>query len=138
MLPESILDRHKLRKTSIRLALLRYLSNKHRAVSQSELEDYFKAENRVTIYRVLKDFERKGMIHRVLHTEQGNLFALCRDCHHLTAHPEEHAHFKCTDCSKVYCMPKVKLPSLSLPNGFVPKVFVYHILGTCNHCSQAS
>lgn len=117
---------------------MRYFSDMHRAVSQSELEDYFKAENRVTIYRVLKDFEREGMIHRVLHTNQGSLFALCRDCDHLAEHAEDHAHFKCTDCSKVYCMPKVNLPSLSLPNGFEPKIFFYHIHGICNQCSQTA
>ena len=82
-----------LKKTSVRIAILKHLSDASKALSQPELEIVFEGrENRVTIYRVLKDLEEKGLIHKVYDVTGTARFAVCHSCiEH--QHHDEHLHF---------------------------------------------
>ena len=106
-----------LKKTAVRVAVLKHLSDEIRALSQPELETLFEGrENRVTVYRVLRDLEEKGLIHKVYDVEGTARFALCRSCTE-HKHHDQHLHFNCVQCKNVICMDNINVVIPSLPTG---------------------
>ena len=64
---EELLRKHDLKRTVPRLSVLDVLSSRKSAVSQPDLEEILgKDIDRVTLYRVLKAFEEKGIIHKII------------------------------------------------------------------------
>jgi Fur family ferric uptake transcriptional regulator len=64
---EDLLVKNGLKRTGARLQVLDILSHRESATSQPYLENVVGKEiDRVTLYRILKTFEEKGIIHRVL------------------------------------------------------------------------
>lgn len=125
-----------LKRTPIRVAVLRHLDEIEHALSQPALEEAFEnRENRVTIYRVLRDLEEKGLIHRVFDISGTAKFAICQhnSCS-AHAHHDEHIHFNCTVCNNVYCLDTLTLPSLPMPDGFELATVNLSATGICKNC----
>jgi Fur family transcriptional regulator, ferric uptake regulator len=125
-----------LKKTTVRIAVLRHLSDSSNALSQPEFEAFFKGqENRVTVYRVLRDLEEKGLIHRVYDVEGIARFALCRSCNEHT-HNDEHIHFNCVACKNVFCLEDINLTIPVLPSGFKINMIHFTVEGICEKCNN--
>ena len=60
---DQLLHQHQLRKTPVRKEVLDVFLSRSEAVSQQYIEQHFDAIDRVTLYRTLKTFEQKGIIH---------------------------------------------------------------------------
>ena len=89
---------HELRHTGCREDILDILHNRDSALSHGDLENGLKdLYDRVTIYRTLKTFVDKGIIHKVL-DEEGLRYALCKEVCHDHDHHHDHVHFKCQLC----------------------------------------
>ena len=134
---ETLLRQHGLKKTPVRVAVMRLLSDRGYALSQPELEDTFEnKENRVTVYRVLRDLEEKGLIHKVYDLGGTAKFALCHsncDEHH---HHDEHLHFNCVECGNVYCINDTEIPTIRLPKGFQMRQLSLQAQGVCDTCTE--
>ncbi len=126
-----------LRQTDAREAVLELFLNGHYALAHSDLEaeltDKF---DRVTIYRTLKTFVDKGLIHKVLDDVGGMKYALCKnECntaeHH---HQHDHVHFKCNECGQTTCLEEVTIPALTLPIGYKKSEMNLLVQGTCVLC----
>lgn len=129
-----LLEKHQLKKTNARLQVLEIIAHKKSAVSQPELEQELKdAVDRVTLYRILKTFEEKGILHKVLDQHGTANYALCAGCDE-GHHHDQHLHFNCTQCNQVYCMDDIQFPAIKLPKGFSISAVMYTVLGTCNKC----
>ena len=102
----------------------------------SDLEKMFKESyDRVTMYRTLKSFLDKGLIHKVLDDEGTPKYALCSTTQCTThAHAHEHVHFKCETCGQTSCLDDIKVPSLTLPKGFQLKEMNLLLQGICASC----
>jgi Fur family transcriptional regulator, ferric uptake regulator len=125
-----------LKKTTVRIAVLKQLTESENALSQPELETVFEGrENRVTVYRVLRDFEEKGLIHRVYDVEGTARFALCRSCTE-HQHYDEHLHFNCIECKNVICLDSVHVNIPILPIGFKVKNIHFTVEGVCEKCNK--
>lgn len=125
---------HKLRSTTCREDVLVTFMNKEIALSHGDIENQLKDRfDRVTIYRTLKTFLEKGIIHKVL-DDEGVRYALCKD--HCTEHDHhhDHVHFKCTECGKTNCLDSVHVPSVALPKGYRAKEVNLLIQGMCPEC----
>ncbi|MFM2267994.1 MAG: hypothetical protein RL757_1435 [Bacteroidota bacterium] len=133
-----LLRKSGLKRTPIRVAVLELLAASQSARSKPELEIAFgNRENRVTIYRVLRDLEEKGLVHRVFDVEGTPKFAIC-DAHCSThAHHDEHLHFNCTTCLSVYCLDAISFPTINLPEGFELKNMNFSATGICKNCINA-
>jgi len=67
MTADGLLIRYELRKTNIRKEVLEsFISSEGRALSHSQLELMLEDTDRVTLYRTLKTFEQKGIIHQAV------------------------------------------------------------------------
>ncbi len=127
-----------LKRTPIRVAVLKHLAESNHAISQPALEAAFEnRENRVTIYRVLRDLEEKGLIHRVFDITGTAKFALCNQTACSShAHHDEHLHFNCTVCNNVYCLDMLELPKMTMPEGFELTTLNLSATGICKHCKH--
>lgn len=133
---QAILQKHKLRKTPIRVQVLGVFSGKEEAISHSELEKELVDTDRVTLYRTLKTFEESGIIHNVMDGTGVTRYALCQGtCEH-DHHQDNHAHFNCLTCGKTVCLEGVVIPHLDLPEGFQQESSHLIIKGNCELCTS--
>ena len=130
-----ILKDFDLKKTLSRSAILKLFINRPHALSYSDIEDEV-AQNfdRVTVYRTLKTFLDKGVIHKVLDDSGSLKYALCKEACNHHVHHHEHVHFKCTKCGQTNCLDGVNIPGIRLPQGYQAKEVNLLIQGTCAKC----
>ncbi|WP_373513257.1 Fur family transcriptional regulator [Persicitalea sp.] len=131
------LKNHNLRTTSCRENVLDTFRIRETALSQGDLEGALKNKkfDRVTIYRTLKTFLEKGIIHKVL-DDEGIRYALCKERCTEASHNHEHVHFKCTDCGQTNCLDNLHIPAFSLPPGYRAQETSLLIQGLCADCTQ--
>ncbi|MBP9926803.1 MAG: transcriptional repressor [Cyclobacteriaceae bacterium] len=134
--PESqILKDVDLRKTSSRATILGLFMRNPFALSYSDIEHQIADTiDRVTVYRTLKTFLDRGVIHKVLDDEGGLKYALCSKPCSTVEHHHEHVHFKCDKCGQTNCLENVIVPEVDLPKGYLAKEVNLLIQGTCSHC----
>lgn len=107
------------------------------AVSNKDILDKLPKDfDRVTLYRTLKSFEDKGLLHVIPDPEGEAKYALCNHDHtHAHGHDHSHAHFKCTQCHKVICLPDHHEPQVKIPSGYTLDKVIALATGTCDQCS---
>lgn len=133
-----ILKDYDLRTTTSRSAILRLFLRNSFALSYSDIEREIAASfDRVTVYRTLKTFLDKGVIHKVLDDEGSLKYALCSEPCSTHEHHHEHVHFKCTKCGQTSCLDEVTIPVVNLPKGYVAGEVNLLIQGTCSRCQKA-
>ena len=132
-----LLDKHDLKKTKARIGVLEILNSRETAVSQPLLEDILgKGVDRVTLYRVLKTFEEKGIIHKIIDLNGTANYAICGTACEDNEHHDEHLHFNCTVCYSVYCLDKFKVPKVIIPEGFTAGSVNIIMYGICDSCNR--
>ncbi len=131
-----LLQKHSLKVTGPRLSVLSILTSREVGTSQPDLENILKQEvDRVTLYRALKTFTEKGIIHKVFDANGTATYALCSIRCNENQHHDEHLHFNCTICNQVYCLDDIHFPEIKLPAGFKSDVITLTASGICNQCS---
>ncbi|GMQ25752.1 Fur family transcriptional regulator [Algoriphagus sp. oki45] len=133
--PEKILKSHQLRITDCRLEIIQEFLDKNIALSHADLEEMLKDNfDRVTIYRTLKTFLDKDLIHKVLDDGGATKYALCAHGENEHDHSHEHVHFKCEVCGETTCLDDINLPEVYLPKGFEKKEMSLLVQGVCDKC----
>ena len=131
-----LLKSFRLRSTPTRQEILHLFLKKDYALSHGDIESEIAEDiDRVTVYRTLKTFSDRGLIHKVLDDGGGLKYALCSEACSATEHRHEHVHFKCTQCGQTNCL-DVEIPVVKLPKGYHPKEVNLLIQGTCQNCSR--
>lgn len=134
---EELLVKNGLKRTGARLQVLEILSGRDSATSQPYLEQVMgKVVDRVTLYRVLQAFEEKGIIHKVLDSHGTANYAICSDGCDAHQHHDEHVHFDCDNCHKIYCLESVKIPVPKVPSGFKVQHLNLIATGICSACAD--
>ena len=126
-----------LKATPSRLSVIKVLGSDNQAYAHSELEVLFSDMDRVTLYRVLNDFEEVGLVHKIVDPSGVTRFALCKHNCPDVLHVDEHVHFSCQKCQKVFCLDQVHAPQIVMPEGFVARSIQTLISGCCKSCSEA-
>lgn len=131
-----LLKSYQLRKTPARQQVLGLFLESDFALSHHHLESRMENVDRVTLYRTLKTFEQKGLIHKAFDGSGALKYALCS--HNNCAehqHNDNHVHFNCAKCGKTTCLDEVTTPQMHLPEGY--KMAEQHILvkGVCPECN---
>ena len=129
-----ILTKHKLRITPVRKDVVRIFLESGCALSSSDIEERLVDSDRITLYRTLKSFEEKGIIHKAYDGTLVQKYALCESHCDEKHHHDEHVHFRCQVCEHTFCVEGVKVPSGSLPDGFIIAQTDMVITGTCTAC----
>jgi len=130
-----ILKDFKLRSTPSRAAILQAFLTHNYALSHGDVEKEVPALfDRVTVYRTLKTFVDKGLLHKVLDDEGGMKYALCNEACNTAKHHHDHVHFKCTRCGQTNCLEEVEIPGIKLPKGYQASEVNLLIQGVCDSC----
>jgi Fur family ferric uptake transcriptional regulator len=133
--PTSILQQHQLRVTSSRTDILQMFLESDFALSELHIEKKLGEEcDRVTIYRTLKTFLEKGILHKVLDENNVVKYALCRSGCEGGEHQHEHVHFKCQTCGDTSCLNDIPIQDVTLPKGYKKIESNLLILGICKKC----
>jgi Fur family transcriptional regulator, ferric uptake regulator len=131
-----LLKDFRLRSTPSRQEILHLFLRKDHALSHGDIEkEINNALDRVTVYRTLKTFLDRGLIHKVLDDEGSLKYALCNEACGAAGHHHDHVHFKCTICGQTNCL-NVEIPSVKLPKGYKPEELNLLIQGICGNCSS--
>lgn len=133
---KDLLKEFDLRTTSCRTEILGMFINKDFALSHADIEQKISSSHdRVTVYRTLKTFLDKGIIHRVLDDGGSAKYALCKDSCSTDIHNHEHVHFKCINCGITICLENVEVPGFSLPEGYKAIETSLLVQGICKNCN---
>jgi Fur family transcriptional regulator, ferric uptake regulator len=134
-----ILRAHQLRHTEPREAILSIFLGQGHALTYGAIEDQLSPEvDRVTVYRTLRTFVAKGILHTIPDEKDSVKYALCaHDCAP-TAHQHNHVHFTCADCGQTTCLDQLTIPRISLPTGFSFGQANLIVQGTCNNCTATA
>jgi Fur family ferric uptake transcriptional regulator len=126
-----------LRSTSARISVLQRLIAARRPVSHAELAELLVPEgyDRATVYRNLMDLTEANLASR---TELGDhVWRFEYRTPGAGDHASEHAHFLCTDCGAVACLPGVKLdltPAMMGEKPGISSVSSVLLKGKCEQC----
>ena len=132
--PDIILKKHGLKNTRQRIAVLDELSRSDSARSQPDLEKTLKAEmDRVTLYRILSSFQENGIVHAIMDQNGTMNYAPCTASCTAENHHDEHLHFNCSSCNRIFCL-EVKVPSVRIPEEFKVEQLSLTARGICNLC----
>ena len=131
---ENMLIAKQISPTARRFLVLDFLLKNPIAYSLSDLENEFEHSDRTTLYRTLKTFEEKGLIHNIQDGTGATKYALCADDCKDGVHDDLHLHFYCNECRETFCLPAIKIPEISLPKHFISQEFSLVAKGTCAKC----
>jgi Fur family transcriptional regulator, ferric uptake regulator len=130
---EEKLTEKQIKPTAMRLLVLEYLQQQKAAVSLKEVEEHFEKADRITLYRTLKTFQEKALIHSIEDGSGATKYALCEtgcEC----APEDTHVHFHCTSCQQTFCLPKISIPAFTLPLKFTLEEINLTAKGVCEDC----
>ncbi|KXK37111.1 MAG: transcriptional repressor [Saprospiraceae bacterium] len=131
---EQILKKHKLRITPIRKEVINLFTDSGHALSSADIEAQMPDADRITLYRTLKSFEEKGIIHKAIDGTATQKYALCEAQCDEHIHHDEHVHFHCENCELTFCMEGVFVPKVQIPAGFNVTQTDMVVKGVCNKC----
>jgi Fur family ferric uptake transcriptional regulator len=118
--------------TSMRILVYDFLSRQGSALSLSEIEQNFEHADRITLYRTLKTFEEKGIVHSIQenHTTR---YMLCEDDCNEHTHHDWHLHFYCKMCKQTTCKENFTIPT-SAESAFRIDEIRLFAKGICENC----
>ena len=76
---ETKLENRNIKPTAMRELVLKVLSEQTTAISLADLEQAFEKADKVTLYRTIKTFEEKKLIHSIDDGSVSVKYALCRE-----------------------------------------------------------
>ena len=133
---EETLAQKGIRITPMRQLLLEYFQTGGGAVGLKQLEEAFPKADRITMYRTLKTFEEKGLIHQIETSGSELKYAICNEKCAESQHYDRHPHFHCEQCGQIYCLEDVFIPQVNLPEGFRWSSVSMTFQGKCKSCES--
>lgn len=118
--------------TSMRILVYELLEQQQVAMSLSDMERHFYKADRVTIYRTLKTFEEKGIVHSIQENNTSK-YILCHDTCDSKMHNDSHLHFYCKVCQETTCKEEFILPSVSDQKYRIDEIKLF-AKGVCEKC----
>ena len=131
---EEILKQKNIKITANRLLILKVFLEKEFALSLADIEAELPWADRATIFRTIKTFEQKALLHHIDDGGKAGKYALCSDTCEVSHH-SIHPHFHCEHCGKTICLPVQDVPIPHLPENY--KVLSYSLIinGLCDNCA---
>jgi len=121
--------------TAMRALVMEILLEQNAAISLKELESKFTVADKSTLFRTLKTFEKKKIIHSIEDGSGSVKYAVCHDS--CDCNPSDlHVHFRCTKCEKTFCLNEIPVPQIKLPVGFDLESVNMVVKGICANCKK--
>lgn len=133
---EDLLKNAGLKITSSRLEILSIILGSDQALSYQQIASKMATKHdKVTVYRSLKTFTDKQLVHEVKTEDAPSKYSGClSECSH-DKHHDSHVHFTCKICNKTTCLYDVKMPTFNFENGYEADEVILNIKGKCKECA---
>ena len=131
-----LLESKGIRPTAMRLMTYKRLAELEVAISLGDLEKDFKVSERSTLFRTMKTFEEKGVVHQIEDGTGVKKYALCEENCECEVGNDLHLHFHCNNCNETVCLTEHKIPHISLPDGYITEDINLVVKGICEKCSK--
>tara|TARA_R110000765_G_scaffold9911_3_gene30835 strand:- start:11421 stop:11837 length:417 start_codon:yes stop_codon:yes gene_type:complete len=132
---EKKLENNGVRPTAMRILIYKFMAQKEVAIALTDIENAFVKAERTTLYRTLKTFEDKGIVHHIDDGTGISKYALCEPGCNCELDQDLHLHFHCSNCDETVCLTEHKIPHINLPNGYIAEDANLVITGICEKCS---
>ena len=132
---ENLFASKNIRITAMRLLIYKFLADKQIAVTLSDIENAFEKADRTTLYRTIKTFEEKDIVHQIDDGTGITKYALCEQGCSCDIKTDLHLHFHCNNCNETICLTDHKIPQIKVPEGFVSENVNLVVKGICDKCS---
>lgn len=128
----NLLEKKGLKKTTPRLLVLAFVAARQEATSRACLTQALAGQvDRSTLYRLLKTFIGKDILHQVLDVNGTTAYIIA---------PQQsirhQMHFNCTRCNSLYCLQGKPMSSVQLPTGFKSEFSRFITYGICRDCNN--
>lgn len=131
---DKLLEQKKVKNTAMRQLVLAHFLESNTAYSLSQLDAILDWSDKSTIFRTLKTFVEKGILHTIDNGSGSTLYALCSNNCSTHFHVDFHPHFRCEKCGKTICIDTHTFPDIKVPNGFEVKNIDVNLSGICSSC----
>ncbi len=132
---EQVLESKNIRVTAMRLLIYKFLAENQVAVTLSDIENTFEKAERTTLYRTVKTFVEKDIVHQIDDGSGIVKYALCEQDCSCEIETDLHLHFHCNNCNETVCLTDHKIPLIKVPDGFVSENVNLVVKGVCDKCS---
>ncbi|MEH6408033.1 MAG: transcriptional repressor [Leeuwenhoekiella sp.] len=133
---EETLEINGVRPTAMRILIYKFMAEKKIALALTDIENAFSKAERTTLYRTLKTFEDKGIVHQIEDGTGTSKYALCEPGCNCEIDQDLHLHFHCNNCDETVCLTEHKIPHINLPEGYLAEDANLVIKGICEKCSS--
>src|SRR5436190_17665885 len=135
---ERVCERRAQKFTPIRRQVLQALLSSHRPLGAYEvIDELAKSMPRpapITVYRALDFLMENGLVHRI---ESRNAYLACAHDHDAAAMVAFLICERCGSVGEIPAMPAAQsINAAARASGFLPKLSVVEITGTCMHCQK--
>ncbi len=122
--------------TAMRLMTYKGLAELKVAISLGDLEKGFKVSERSTLFRTMKKFEEKRIVHQIQDGTGVVKYALCKENCKCEVGNDLHLHFHCSNCHETVCLTEHKIPHINLSKGYITEDINLVVKGICEKCSD--
>lgn len=133
---DTFLQKKDIRPTAMRMLIYKFLAQNKFAVALTDIENHFAKSDRTTLYRTIKTFEEKGVVHQIDDGTGTSKYALCEEGCNCEFETDLHLHFHCNICDQTICLTDHKIPQINIPEGFIAEDANLVLKGICDKCSQ--
>jgi Fur family ferric uptake transcriptional regulator len=133
-----ILNDKKINPTPMRMLVLEQMIISKQNLSLSEIENLLYPSDRITIYRTLQTFVKKGILHCIESGKNGFIYALCTENCNEDIHFDNHPHFYCELCKRFFCTSDFSyiIEKKSNAKKYIVNSIEVKISGLCPECSK--
>ena len=132
---EILLQARDIKSTAMRMLILKHMLGFSRAFKLSDLEAVMETVDKSTIFRTITLFHEIQLIHSIDDGSGAIKYSVCSsNCN--CSIGDTHAHFYCLHCYKTFCLDKVAVPDLKIPDNLVPISINLVIKGFCEECKK--
>jgi len=132
MEPATILQKNGLSRTRNRVNILNLLRAASSPLSGKEIIALLSEKcDKSTVHRTLNSLFEKKILQRVI-VDHEVKYALRTK--HSPGRENDHIHFKCSVCDRLFCLTEIEVGDYSLPKGFVKEENQFLIIGKCSKC----
>lgn len=132
---EARLNKSEIKPTAMRLLVLQYLMEHKNSVSLNDLEAAFYKADKSTLFRTLKTFEERKLIHSIDDGTGSVKYALCLETCECAIN-DQHFHFHCNKCGETFCLTNQSIPPVDLPVNFELQQANLVLKGICANCNS--
>lgn len=130
-----ILEDRGIKPTSIRLLVIKAMSDFDRAFSLPDLESVLESVDKSTISRTIHLFRHNLLIHSFDDGSGAVKYSVCASSCNCRIN-DLHAHFYCNYCKQSFCLENVTIPGFELPEGIEIESVNLVLKGFCGKCSK--